>query len=158
MDKVINSVQQILSECESMLTQVSDTEYMDIKCLAKTVQEQCEKLKALHTESPEKEREIAAQKVMVESAAIRLEYFMSIRLDMYTDRKKLRKYAEKVYIDCRDRAMKEAASTQSGPATIGAWGERTKWALGFYARSKHILFEADEHDENMLKDITVALA
>ena len=41
MNRVVNSVQQILTECNSMIELTKDCEFFDVKSLAKTLEEKC---------------------------------------------------------------------------------------------------------------------
>lgn len=154
MNKVVNSVQQILSECKSMIEQTDDCEFFDVNSLACTLKEQCNELKELFDESPEKERDIITRKALVENTALRLEFYMDVRMGLYSDRRKLRKFAETLYNDlrgiCSEIAMR---SGDYQDAVVVEWGTRTRWAIDFYARSQHIIFETDAEDEETIKTI-----
>jgi hypothetical protein len=149
MNKVVNSVQQIIAECNEMLSKLDGCEYIDVKSLAST-------LKELFNEHPEQELEISQLKADVEATAIRLEFYMSVHLGLYTDRRKLRKYAEKIYEDCRQISL-ELTKKDVSNETIIDWGMRTRWALGFYGASTHIIFYADESDDKEIHEIVDAM-
>lgn len=154
MNKVVNSVQQILEECNSMISQVEDCEFIDVKSLAETLKRECEELKKLYEENPDKERDIRIKKVQVEDIAIKLEFYMYVRLGLYADRYKMRNFASNLYDDTKDICFIVCKSKDENSEQILAWSRRTKWALSFFARSKHILFEVDEDDQKRIRDIT----
>jgi hypothetical protein len=158
MSKVVNSVQQIVAECNKMLAQTEECEFIDVKSLAKTLKDESEELEKLYNEHPDEEREISMKKSLVEGTAIRLEFYMDVRLGLYTERRKLRAYAETLYKDCRD--VCDELSTKKGmkdSAGLLEWGSLTRWAIEFYARSYHVIFETDEDDEQMIKKIVEAM-
>lgn len=154
MSKVVNSVQQICTECKDMIEQTKDCEFIDVKSLAGTLQEACDKLIDLFDTSPDKERLIASQKNTVENIAIRLEYYMDVRMGLYTDRRKLRKFADSLYNDLRN-ICNLVALRQSGykKEDVVEWGSKAKWAISLLARAQHIVFELDEDDEKTIKII-----
>lgn len=153
MEKVVNSVQQILGECKKMIEQTDGCEYVDIKGLAKSLGEECEVLRQYFELSPEDERNIRNQKQKIERLAIRLEFYMSMRLGLYKDRKKLRDFAGTLYTDCRGITMVLYGSGADKTNVI-EWAANTNWALSFYSRSLHIIFETGEEDEKKIKNIT----
>ena len=154
MSKVINSVQQICTECKNMIEQTKDCEFIDVKSLAGTLQEACNKLTDLFNTSPDKERLIASQKNTVENIAIRLEYYMDVRMGLYTDRRKLRKFAESLYNDLRDICNLVALGKSTyKKEDVVEWGSKAKWAISLLARAQHIIFELDEEDEKMIKSL-----
>lgn len=154
MNKVVNSVQQILSECNDMIKQTDGCEFIDVNSLAKTLREQCDELKKLFDECPDKERDIMTRKAAVEHTALRLEFYMDVRMGLYSDRRKLRKFAETFYNDLRNICSEIAMRDRDYPdAVIVEWGARTRWAIDFYARSQHIIFKTDEEDEKIIKTI-----
>ena len=152
MEKVVNSVQQILAECDGMLSQTKDCEYLDIMSLARTLAEECNSLKQFYELTPDDEVSIKGQKQKVERLAIRLEFFMAIRLGLYKDRKDLRDFAGTLYADCRNITM-ALSRKDTLKRDLVRWGSYTNWALVFYSRSLHILFDADEEDNKQIKDI-----
>lgn len=153
MERVVNSVQQILQECEEMVNQTTDCEYVDVTSLAKTLRDECESLRTLFNEHPELESDIKTKKQVVERTAIRLEFYMAIRLGLYTERKTLRAYAYTIYADCRQLTL--AINDKQGVTSndIVYWGSATSWALQLYFRSTHVIFELDMDDEARIKDI-----
>jgi hypothetical protein len=153
MNKVVNSVGQILGECTLMLDKVDGCEFVDVNSLAKTLKEQQINLEVLFSEHPEKEREVSIAKAQVENTAIRLEFYMDVRLGLYTDRRKLRRFAETLYNDCRSICCELSANHDTPPSELVEWGARTRWAIEFFARSQHIIFETDEDDDAMIKSI-----
>lgn len=151
MNKVVDSVQQIVTECNYMIEQTIDCEYIDVKLQAQGLREKCDKLKELFDNTPEKEREIRMAKASVENSALTLEYYMYARMKLYEERYKFRQFASKMYQDLRCIFLK------SSKEDCVSWGPLVKWALDFNARSQHILFEVDEDDEVMIKRITEKL-
>lgn len=153
MERVTDSVQQILSECDDMLKETKNCEFVDIYSLSKTLQQQCNELRQVFDFSPENEQLLAAKKQVVEATAIRLEFYMVTRLGVYEERYKLRKYAEQMYKDCRLITLQLAKDQSIDGMTIDSWGARTNWALAFWSRSLHILFETDDDDNRKIKEI-----
>lgn len=154
MNRVVNSVQQILTECNSMIEFTKDCEFFDVKSLAKTLEEKCSMLKDLYDNSPDKEHEIAMAKAEVEDVAIRLEFYMDVRMGQYTERRKLRKFANTFYEDIR--AICQEVSIHPEKYTkeqVLHWGTEAKWAISFYARSLHIIFETDDDDNTKIQEI-----
>ncbi len=153
MEKVVNSVQQILGECKRMLEQTADCEFVDVTSLSKTLSEECEVLRQYFDLSPEDESNIRKQKQTVERLAIRLEFYMFVRLGLYKDRKCLRDFAGTLYNDCRSLTLAINRNSAVSDRDILYWGANTNWALSFYGRSLHIIFETDEDDDKHIKDI-----
>ena len=154
---VTDSVQQILRSCDSMIKETNGVEYVDIWSLARTLQTQANELSEVFDKTPGDEKTLAAKKQVVEATALRLEFFMAIRLGIYEDRYKLRKYAKKIYEDTRNVALMVAKDESATGVLIDEWGARTRWALKFYARSLHVLFEVDKEDEKKIKEILDAM-
>lgn len=154
MERVVNSVQQILGECKKMIEQTSGCEYVDVNSLSKTLSDECDILRQYYELSPEDESNIRKQKQTVERLAIRLEFYMSVRMGLYKDRKDLRAFAGTLYSDCRKLVLALNSKGDSDHKDVISWGANTNWALSFYSRSLHILFEADEEDTNRIKSIT----
>lgn len=153
MEKVVNSVQQILTECKEMIALTEGSEFVDINSLVKTLRDECDILHNYFELSPEDEANINKQKQTVERIAIRLEYYMSVRLNQCTERMKLRKFASTLYNDCRSLTLFLNRSADKQDKDIITWGANTNWALGFYSRSFHIIFSTDEDDEKHIRDI-----
>lgn len=153
MEKVVNSVQQILGECKRMLEQTAGCEYIDVMSLSKTLTEECEILRQYFDLSPEDESNIRKQKQKVERLAIRLEFYMFVRLGLYKDRKSLRDFAGTLYTDCRSLTLALNGNSAASSKDILYWGANTNWALSFYGRSLHVIFETDEDDDRHIKDI-----
>lgn len=153
MERVTDSVQQILQSCERMINESKDVEFVDIWSLANSLKIQSEELKAVFDQMPENTALLQVKKQNVESTAIRLEFFMAIRLGVYYDRYKMREYAKKLYEDCRLIALQVAKDKTVDGITVDEWGARTNWALKFYSRSKHVLFETTKEDEDMIVTI-----
>ena len=158
MDKVVNSVKQIVEECDSMLRYAEDTEYLDVKGIAKTLTDAKNELSKLFDETPDKFKEIEMAKANVEAIAIRLEYYLSVRMDKYTERRKLRVFAAKMYDDVREACIAYAKENPDDAVGITKWGVTTNWALTFYSRANHIIFELSDDDENMIKNISLSLS
>lgn len=152
MEKVVNSVQQILAECDSMLDQTKDCEYLDVLSLSKTLSSECNTLRQYYELSPDDEASIKSQKQKVERLAIRLEFFMAVRMGLYQDRKGLRDFSGTLYEDCRSITL-TLSKTNAAQRELVVWGSYTNWALAFYSRSLHILFETDSDDDKQIKNI-----
>lgn len=157
MERVTDSVQQILKSCESMIEETRNVEFVDIWSLANTLKIQSGELKNLFETDPANEKGIMAKKQAVEATAIRLEFYMYTRLGTYEERYKLRKYAKKIYEDCRLITLQLAKDKSVSGIELDEWGSRTRWALAFWSRSTHIIFETDEEDEKHIKDIVESI-
>lgn len=153
MGKVYDSVQQILNECGSMLKETENCEFVDVNSLAKTLRSECSELKNLFDNDPGNEDSIRAKKQSVERLAIRLEYFMSVRLRLFQERQKLRKAAINLYTDCRQLVLALNAKNGVPSSELITWAINTQWALGFYARSCNIVFEVTEEDNKNIVGI-----
>lgn len=157
MSKVVNSVKQIVDECDRMLTFAKDSEYADVRSMANVLEQKKSELFEVFDKTPEKVKEVECLKAETESLAIRLEYYLSVRMGEYTERRKLRAYAYKLYTDTREACLVYAREQSNDKYGITAWGVKTQWALTLYNRANHIIFELDEDDENMIKDIIRSL-
>ena len=158
MNRVVNSVQQIFTECNSMIELTKDCEFFDVKSLAKTLEEKCTMLKDLYDNNPDKEREIAMAKVEVEDVALRLEFYMDVRMGQYTDRRKLRKFADTLYEDLRTICQEVSVHPERySKEQILHWGTETRWAMDFCARSLHIIFETDDGDNKRIQEIVTEI-
>lgn len=157
MEKVVNSVQQILSECDTMITQALDCEYADVKGLGVTLKSECEKLRQLFELSPDDADNLRKQKQCVERTAIRLEFYLFARLGLYKDRKELRDFAGSLFEDCREITMKISKDPNCDNAVVMEWATYTGWALSFYMRSLHVNFDVSNEDEDQIKLITTKM-
>ena len=153
MEKVVNSVQQILQECRSMISKTDNCEFVDVTSLAKSLESECALLENYFELSPEDEASIKKQKQVVERLAIRMEFFMSVRLHLYENRYKLRSFSSRLYKDCKDLTLALNAKKDVPDRELISWGANTHWALAFYARSMHVIFETGDDDEKHIKDI-----
>lgn len=156
MEKVVNSVKQIVDECNNMLQLASSTEFIDVRSLAKTLEEQCTELSALFDNEPDNTDSIRRKKSEVEHTATRFEFLLYVRQKDYSDRYNLRQFAKRMYDDTRTRLL-TLSSNGGSKEDVAEWGDKTKWALKFYERSLHIVFETDEDDEKRIKDIVESL-
>lgn len=154
MERVVNSVQQILGECKKMVEQTTECEYVDVNSLSKSLQDECEVLRQYFDLSPEDEINIKRQKQTVERLAIRLEFYMAVRLGLYKDRKDLRAFAGTLYSDCRALVLALNGRKDVDYKDVLLWGANTDWALSFYSRSLHVIFSADDEDSKKIKSIT----
>ncbi len=152
MEKVVDSVQQIIAECTDMLTHTENCEYLDVKGIAKTLRDECNELNKIYEETPDDARALLTKKQSVERLAIKLEFFLSCRLGLYKDRQDLRKTAGMLYTDSKDLVM-FLYRHGSDDETLIRWTTQTNWALKFYGRSLHIIFSTDEDDEEQIKKI-----
>lgn len=157
MNKKCDSVQQIIDTCSKLVTEGEESECVDVQSLTKTVKEECSILSTIFEEDPSNTQRINIQKSVVESAAIRLEFFLRVRHNSYVEQNKMREFAEKLYMDCRALTIELSRDKDVNPIEFNEWGVRTRWALDFFARSKHILFEVDNEDELQIKSITIAM-
>lgn len=157
MDKKCDSVKQIIDTCNTLINDCKDSECVDVNSLASTLKEECTKLQVMFDEDAGNTTALNIQKNIVEDTAIRLEFFLRVRHNLYEERNKMRDFAAKLYEDTRQATMEVSKKEGTTPAEMVEWGERTKWALKFYARSKHILFETDNEDEVQIRSITIAL-
>ena len=150
MGHVYNSVQQIMAEVNEMINLTEECEQLDIKMLASNLKEEADKLYALWNSNPEKEREIEAMKVKVEETGIRLEFYIVRTLHELEDRYNRRKEAEKIYNYCRLKVLTLKDATEK---EVLDWSIYSRWALKYYARSLHILFELEDADMKCITDI-----
>lgn len=155
--KKYDSVKQIIDTCSTLMEEGMNSECFDVRSLTCTLKEECETLEKMFKESPDKVRELNIQKNTVENTAIRLEFFLRVRHNSFVERNKMREFAEKLYTDTRQATLEFAKRENVSPIELNEWGTRTKWALEFYARSKHILFEVENEDEIQIRGITIAL-
>lgn len=155
MGKVYDSVQQILTECDNMLKNTTDCEFVDVNSLAKTLRDECAALKEMFDNDPGNESGIRVKKQAVERLAVRLEYFMSVRLNLYEDRQRLRKLAATLYTDCRALTLALNAKQDVSGDILVEWATNTQWALSFLSRSYNILFESTEDDDDKIKNLVI---
>lgn len=156
MEKVVNSVKQIVDECNKMLKLANSTEYVDIRSLAKTLEEQCSELSTMFDNEPNNTDGIRKKKFEVEHTATRFEFLLYVRQRDYAERYNLRQFAKRIYDDARVRLL-TLSSNGGSKEDVAEWSERTKWALKFYERSLHIVFETDDEDESKIKEIIESL-
>lgn len=157
MEKIVDSVQQIISKCDEMLNIARDSEFLDVQSISKTLTFECNELKVLFDEHPENTLQLNKQKQKVERLAIRLEFFLSVRMNEFTYRKRLREMAAKLYEDCRDCSLRLSRDKSIPTEVLCEWGTRTVFALNLYARSTHIIFEISEEENNKIRDIVDAM-
>lgn len=155
--KKCDSVKQIIDTCSKLLEESKNSDCIDVRSLASTLEEECKTLDTMFKEHPEQVRELNIQKAKVENIGIRLEFFLRVRHKVFEDINKMREFAEKLYEDTRHATLVLAKKEGVNKVELNEWGTRTKWALEFYARSKHILFEVDNEDEVQIRSITIAL-
>lgn len=157
MEKVYNSVQQIIDTCKEMIDIGIESECLDVNSLAITLKDECIDLQNTFNETPEDIRTINIKKRNVEDTAIRLEFFLRVRLGLFEDRNKMREFAEKLYEDTRNKTMGLSRRKDITPMLLNEWGVHTGWALKFMSRSRHILFEVTNEDELKIRSISIAL-
>lgn len=151
----LDSVQQICDRCSQMIAETEDTPYIDVAISANNVRVALSDLKDTFDREPEAERKIYSLKLLAERNAISLETLMYHRDGLYEETVKLRRFADKLFTDCRDIFEYLSKNTpKEEQALLFKWGEYVKWSLLFYTQSKHILFSVDEEDEAMIKKIT----
>lgn len=157
MEKVYDSVQQIVETCAEMISNSLDSEFLDVRSLANTLQDECEDLKKIFDDTPADTRLINIKKRIVEDTAIRLEFFLRVRMRLFEDRNKMREFAEKLYQDTKQKTMELSKQSDISPIVLNEWGVRTGWALNFMSRSRHILFNTTNDDELQIRGISIAL-
>lgn len=157
MERVYNSVQQIIDTCSEMIEFGLDSECLDVRSLTLTLKEGCQELKNMFDENPADTRNINIKKRIVEDTAIRLEFFLRVRLGLYEDRNKMREFAEKLYEDTKQKTMELSKRNDISPVILNEWGVRTRWALNFMSRARHILFDPTNDDEIQIRGISVSL-
>lgn len=153
MERVTDSVQQILAECKDMLEEAKNCEFVDISSLSLTLEKQCEELRQVFDFSPDNKELLQAKKQVTEATALRLEFYMFTRLSLYEERYKLRQYAKRMHDDCRLITLQLAKDNTSNGRLVEEWAARTNWTLSFWSRSLHVLFEASEEDNAKIKEI-----
>ena len=79
------------------------------------------------------------------------EFYLAMRLGLYAERYNLREESKSVYEFCRQVTL-DTADVKNIDNLL-SWSAYTKWALKFYARSLHIIFECDEKDKLNLNTI-----
>ena len=156
-NRVTNSVQQILAECTNILESAEGTEYVDVKTIAKRLKEESELLHNMFENEPGEDIKISNQKSIVENVGIQLEYMLRVRLGKFDSRFKMRNYANKIYTDMKDLLSWYVFNDGSDATTLAEYSSLTKWALQYYRRSTHLVFETDEEDERMIKRIVEIL-
>lgn len=157
MEKVVNSVRQIVQECEELISQGISSEFIDVRGLAETLKTECVSLQTLFDNNPEKEFDILRKKREVEALAIRLEFYLNVRLGLFAQRKTLRAFVATLYQDCREAAFKVISEPSSSNDTVTLWASRMMFANNLLSRSKHIIFECSQDDSNRIKEISTAL-
>lgn len=155
--KKCDSVKQIIEASSQLLNESENSECFDVTSLASTLKDECDILNKMFTDNPELVSELNQQKRKVENLALRLEFFLRVRHNAFEERNKLREFAEKLYTDTRQVTLELSKKENVDKVVLNEWGAKTKWALEFYARSKHILFEVDNEDEIEIRSITIAL-
>lgn len=153
MEKVYDSVQQILECCDALIEATKGCEFLDVRSLNKSLGDACSELRAAFRDDPGNEVLVRTKKQVAERLAIRLETFASIRLHIYNEIVEKRKIASMVYQDCR--ALTLELNRRSGVDKIDLlyWATSTQWALKFYARSCHCLFVFEKEDEDKLVEL-----
>ena len=157
MERVYNSVQQIIDTCDEMIKFGLDSECVDVHSLSVTLKERCSELKKMFEENPSDTRNINIQKRIVEDTAIRLEFFLRVRMGLYEERNKMRGFAEKLYEDTKQKTIELSKRKEISPVVLNEWGVRTGWALKYLSRSRHILFDTTNEDEIQIRSISIAL-
>lgn len=154
---VVDSVQQIVNECKEMLAHTEHCEYYDILSLGKTLREEVGILEQLFEFTPGETDKIKAQKQVVERLAIRLEFFLMVRMHLYQERKQLRDFAGKFFNDCKDITSILNKKGKSSERELLKWAGHTGYAMSLYARSLHIVFELSDDDNECIKMITAEM-
>ena len=157
MEKVFDSVKQITEACNELIKEGKTSECLDVQSLTKTLEDECAKLNELFDKDPTATGVLNVAKVEVERIAIRLEFYLRVRMELFVDRNKMREFAEKLYLDCKQITLELSKDDKCSKRSLGEWGTRTKWCLNFYARSKHLNFVIDNEDELNIKTITIEM-
>lgn len=156
-NSVVDSVQQIVKECNEMLVHTEHCEYYDILSISRSLKDELGKLEQLYEFTPGDTDSIKAQKQVVERLAIRLEFFLSVRMHVYEERKQLRDFAGKFYNDCRNITNMLMRRGKSSERELLEWAANTSYAMSLYARSLHVIFMTSEEDDNTIKTITAQM-
>lgn len=156
-NKVTNSVKQIIGECNRLLNDTESCGYTNIQAISTRLKEEMELLQKIFNDTPGEEYKISQQKMVVENMGIQLEYMARVSLGMYDERFKMRNYANKIYADMKDKFSDYMYNVGIDYIILSEYSELTKWALQFYRRSTHLLFEVDEEDKKMIERIIQVL-
>ena len=161
----INSVQQVVKECNEMLQLARELNYVDTNILSGDLEERIKDLVNVYDNNPEDKILVTSKKVDVEKAAISLEYFIQARTDSYRDRYALRKFANTLYEDVRIAANRHLCSlVETGDVVKSSdnvkhlqWTDYLSYARTLKVRSLRLIFNTYDEDEEMIKIITKAL-
>lgn len=153
MEPVYNSVSQITTECNKLIELGKECEYLDIRSMVQRLIPTLTDLQEYFNTHPRDTRGIEERKSKVEEIAIRTEYFIAHRLKEFVERNNLRDEAKELYAKCRDRLITISKNDDTSKEEILFWTGSARWALNFYARSLHILFEKTEKDIEKMKEI-----
>lgn len=153
MEKVYDSVQQILQQCNTLIEETQGCEFLDIKSLAKSLGDACEELSVVFRDNPGDEDTVRAKKQAAERLYLKLEQFVAIRLHVHGDVVEKRNIASRVYTDCRALTLQLNKDPNVDKDDLLYWATVTQWALKFYARSLHCCFMLDSDDERTLYDM-----
>lgn len=147
-----DSVLQICSECEQIIQKAEEAPYINIEIAISNLRSSLDSLRKVFDETPGDTAKITTLKAVAEKNAIILEELCYHQLGLYEERVKLRRFADKFFIDVRD--IFEEVSKTADQSVIFKWAHIVNWALMFYAQSKHILFTVDEEDQEYIKSCT----
>lgn len=161
----INSVQQVVKECNRMLQLAKELNYVDTNILSENLEKQIKDLTNTYDNNPEDKALVASKKSSVEKLAINLEYYLQARTDSYRERYALRKFANTFYDDVRVSANKHLRSLVETGNVIKScdnvkhlqWTDYLSYARTLRVRSLRLIFNTYEEDEEMIKIITKAL-
>lgn len=152
MGLIYNSVQQISDECDKLIELGKECEYLDIRSMIASLIPAVTELKEYFDVHPEDTRGIEERKNRVEEMAIRAEYFIAHRLKEFVERNSMRDEAKEIYAFCRQRLLTAMRSDASKDEVL-FWSGIAKWAMQYYVRSLHVLFEKTQDDIDKLTTI-----
>lgn len=147
MGNVYNSVQQIIMESNKLIELSKDNQSITIQALSKTLKDDCLSLNDLYQNHSDNRNEIDKMKCNLESVALRLEFYLSINNKELKERKELRDEAKSIYEFTRGLTAELFKSNKIDDKDVINWTKLNRWAMHFYIRSLHILFEEEEEDK-----------
>lgn len=154
---VMDSVHQINTRCLELIKEAEDLPYVDVGIAANVVSSKCKDMLDLFDKSPDAYQQITDKKRAAEAAGLHLEYLIYAWSGKHEGVVTMRAFARKLYDDVRCVFYRASKMSELKPQDVAMWGTYCKWALKFSVMSKHILFEQDSDDNDMIKEITNAL-
>lgn len=152
--KVLDSVQQIKSRCDTLIEDASEVQTTDVVIASNVLRESVNRLVEFFDKSPEKNSELQALKSQVDAKAVLLERLIFHRSGKYSDTIKLREFADTLYQDVTTRIheITEIGNLRSDDALM--WSSFIPFVMKLSVCSKQTCFELDKDDEEMIEKIT----